>query len=94
VIGALLLGKYGPDGTLYYAGRVGTGFSVEVEADLLAKLGRLTKDDAPIGKAPRDGRRQMHWVQPELVAHVEFTERTNDGELRHASFKGLRGRFL
>jgi bifunctional non-homologous end joining protein LigD len=56
----------------------------------LAKLGRLTKDDGSIGKVPRDGRRQMHWVRPKLVANIEFTERTNDGELRHASFKGLR----
>jgi bifunctional non-homologous end joining protein LigD len=88
---ALLLGTYGADGTLAYAGRVGTGFSVSVETDLLAKLERLTKNDAPVGKAPREGRRQMRWVLPELVADVEFTERTNDGELRHASFKGLRG---
>jgi bifunctional non-homologous end joining protein LigD len=86
---ALLLGTYGADGTLAYAGRVGTGFSVSVETDLLAKLERLTKNNAPVGKAPREGG-QMHWVQPELVADVEFTERTNDGELRHASFKGLR----
>jgi bifunctional non-homologous end joining protein LigD len=86
---ALLLGTYGADGTLTYAGRVGTGFSVSVETDLLAKLERLAKNYAPVGKAPREGG-QVHWVQPELVADVEFTERTNDGELRHASFKGLR----
>jgi hypothetical protein len=30
----------------------------------------------------------MDLVGPELVAQVEFFERTNDGELRHASFRG------
>jgi bifunctional non-homologous end joining protein LigD len=32
----------------------------------------------------------MHWVRPELVARVEFRERTNDGLLRHTAFQGLR----
>jgi bifunctional non-homologous end joining protein LigD len=46
---------------------------------------------APFGKAPpREGRRRMHWVRPELVARVEFRERTNDGLLRHTTFQGLR----
>ena len=31
-----------------------------------------------------------HWIRPELVAEIEFTEWTNDGTLRHPSFQGLR----
>ena len=39
---------------------------------------------------PRDGRQRMHWVRPELVARVEFRERSSDGLLRHPTFQGLR----
>ena len=31
-----------------------------------------------------------HWVRPELVAQVGFTEWTTDGKLRHPRFLGLR----
>lgn len=39
------------------------------------------------GKPPS---RSAHWVEPKLVAEVEFTEWTRDGKLRHPSFIGLR----
>jgi bifunctional non-homologous end joining protein LigD len=90
-LGSLILGTYGPDGALIYEGRVGTGISAKVEVELLRKLTGLIATDAPFGKAlPRDGRRRMHWVRPELVARVAFRERTNDGLLRHTTFQGLR----
>ena len=31
-----------------------------------------------------------HWVRPELVAQVRFTEWTDDGKLRHPVYLGLR----
>jgi len=34
--------------------------------------------------------RTSHWVRPELVAEVAFTEWTSNGGIRHPSFKGLR----
>jgi bifunctional non-homologous end joining protein LigD len=90
-LGSLILGAYGPDGALIYEGRVGSGISARVEAELLLKLARLSEMKAPFGKSPPgENRRGMHWVRPELVARVEFQERTNDGLLRHTSFQGLR----
>jgi bifunctional non-homologous end joining protein LigD len=87
-LGALLLGVY-EDGKLRYAGKVGTGFSVEVAQDLRRKLDRLTQSTNPFGdKVPRMAR--AHWVKPKLVANVTFGEWTPDGRLRHPSFKSLR----
>jgi bifunctional non-homologous end joining protein LigD len=32
----------------------------------------------------------VHWVRPELVAQIAFSEWTGDGQLRHPRFLGLR----
>jgi bifunctional non-homologous end joining protein LigD len=90
-LGSLILGSYDPHGVLVYEGSVGSGISARVEADLLIKLARISATKAPFGKAaPREGRQRMHWVRPELVARVEFRERSSDGLLRHPTFQGLR----
>ena len=78
------------DGKLRYAGKVGTGFSVKTEQELLAKLGKLKTGKAPLD-VPRAEARGAHWVKPELVAEIAFAEFTSDGVVRHASFLGLRG---
>jgi bifunctional non-homologous end joining protein LigD len=90
-IGALLLGVY-DRGALVYAGKVGTGFSSRTLAELRAALGPLEVakpafDPAPPRAWTGPG---VHWVKPSLVAEVSFTEWTDDGRLRHPSFKGLR----
>ena len=87
--GALLLGYYDPDGRLVYAGKVGTGFSRELLDDLHGQLVRLERDRPPFdqGKLPRPG---VHWVEPTLVGEVGFSEWTEDGQLRHPRFQGLR----
>jgi bifunctional non-homologous end joining protein LigD len=93
-IGALLVGFHdeaadgGEHGPLRYAGRVGTGFS-EAELDRLARLlAPLARPDSPfeLGTPPRGA----VFVEPELVAEVEFREWTRDRMLRHPSYKGLR----
>jgi bifunctional non-homologous end joining protein LigD len=86
---ALLLGVHDGD-KLRYAGKVGTGFSVETMNDLRAKLDRLARK-TPTVEAPRAATRGAHWVSPKLVAEIAFTEVTPDGVLRHPSFLGLRG---
>jgi bifunctional non-homologous end joining protein LigD len=88
-IGSLLVGV-GEDDGLRYAGRVGTGFT-EQELDRLAGLlGPLQRDDSPfapgVPKPPRDA----VFVDPRLVAEVEFREWTDSGQLRAPSYKGLR----
>ncbi len=86
--GSLLMGAYGKQG-LVYAGRVGTGFSNRLLDQLSATLQALEVKRSPFhGNVPDS--RSVHWVRPELVIEVEFTERTRDGRLRHPSFRGLR----
>nr|WP_314086413.1 DNA ligase D [uncultured Shinella sp.] len=89
-IGSLVLGVY-KGGKLEPVGRVGTGFSAPVAADLFKRLSRLRTDESPFGrKLTAEEARQARYVRPELVAEVEFRAWTADGHLRHASFRGLR----
>jgi bifunctional non-homologous end joining protein LigD len=87
-LGALLIGYY-EDGRLRYAGKVGTGFGQAVLRDLRSRLDRLARDEPPF---ERDGlpRERVHWVRPELVAQVGYSELTRDGKLRHPRYLGLR----
>ena len=86
--GALLVGYY-EDGRLVYAGKVGTGFDRQMLADLTRQLAALEQREPPFqaGQLPRKG---VHWVRPKLVAEVGFSEWTEDGQLRHPRFLGLR----
>jgi bifunctional non-homologous end joining protein LigD len=88
--GSLLLGYY-QGGKLRYAGHVGTGFTQQSLAELTKRLKLLISErpafENPLRSTPRQ---RATWVRPELVAEVEFSEWTEDGVLRHPSFKGLR----
>ena len=85
--GALLLGLFdGP--ALRFVGKVGTGFSRKMLADLAARLRPLQTDKSPFLLVPRVA--GVTWVRPELVAQVSFTEWTADGKLRQPVFLGLR----
>ena len=85
---ALLLGVH-EDGKLRYAGKVGTGFSVAVQQELLQKLEAIETGEAPAPVARAEAR-GARWVKPKLVAEVAFAEFTADNVVRHASFLGLR----
>jgi bifunctional non-homologous end joining protein LigD len=91
-IGALLVGYYDHESgepELRYAGKVGTGFDAK-ELDRLARLLEpLRRADTPFSGSRRPGRGAI-FVEPELVAEVEFNEWTNQNMLRHPSYKGLR----
>lgn len=89
-VGSLLLGYYEGE-LLRYAGRVGTGFSTAIAAKLHAQLDGLSKVKSPFAdRLTADEARQVRYVQPTLVAEVEFRGWTTDHRLRHASFRGLR----
>jgi len=89
--GALLLGVRGEKhaGALTYAGHTGTGFN---QADL-ERVWKLLKaretDRSPFSEKIKTNQR-AHWVRPDLVAQVRFTEWTADGKLRHPVYLGLR----
>src|SRR4051812_34327347 len=85
---ALLLGL-NEGGKLRYAGKVGTGFSMQAQHDLRARLDRIAADK-PAAAVPRAEARGAHWVKPQLVAEIAFAEFTGDNVVRHASFLGLR----
>ncbi len=89
-IGSLVLGVYEGE-ALRYVGRVGTGFSATVARDLFSRLEKQRLEKSPFAdRLAPDQSRQVRFVQPELVAEVNFRAWTSDGLLRHASFRGLR----
>ncbi|MCL5735599.1 MAG: DNA ligase D [Actinobacteria bacterium] len=75
---------------LKYVGKVGTGFSEKLLRQLEERLKRLEIDDPPFAKNLPRTLRGSHWVRPQLVGEVAFTEWTKDGAIRHPSFQGLR----
>ncbi|MBM3598113.1 MAG: DNA ligase D [Alphaproteobacteria bacterium] len=86
---SLLVG-YHEKGKLRYAGKVGTGFDEKSGGKLLAALKSRSRKDSPFVGVPAEIARGIHWIEPELVAEVEFGSWTRDRILRHASFAGLR----
>jgi bifunctional non-homologous end joining protein LigD len=86
-LGSLAVGVM-EEGELVYAGKVGTGFTEQTLALLKRELEPLRSDSSPfVGRQPPKG---TVFVEPSLVAHVEFREWTKSGTLRAPSFKGLR----
>jgi bifunctional non-homologous end joining protein LigD len=89
-LGALLIGYYEGD-RLVFSGKVGTGFTHKLAVDLRGKLDRIEQKVSPFTPPPPGPLgRNAHWVKPDLVCEVVFTEWTTDGKIRHPSFQGLR----
>jgi bifunctional non-homologous end joining protein LigD len=93
-IGALLMGYHeqGDDARreLRYAGRVGTGFDEAELQRLAAELIPRRRPDSPFAGRGVQPPRDAHFVEPDLVAEIEFSRWTRAGILRHSSYKGLR----
>ena len=87
--GSLLLGAYQNGDKLVYTGRVGTGFSTRELATLQRVLRSLERPNSPFHAAVPTTR-GIHWVQPQLVVDIEYSERTRDGRLRQPSYRGVR----
>jgi len=86
--GALLLGYYDNSG-LTYAGHTGSGFDEQELTRVSALLRPLETTRSPFAVTPKTNERP-HWIAPELVAEVKFSEWTDEGLLRHPIYLGLR----
>jgi bifunctional non-homologous end joining protein LigD len=99
--GAILVGYY-EDGSLKFAGKVGTGFTAKTLSILHKKFLEEERDDCPFVDLPakQNGKwvqgitpsmmKKMHWVNPKFVAEIKFAEWTRDKKLRAPVFLGLR----
>lgn len=96
---SLLVGVY-KDGKLQYLGKVGTGFSVATQKEILKQMMPLVRKTNPFSAAidvnkpsrfrPGPLNATATWLKPELVAEVTYAELTEDGVMRHPSFVGMR----
>jgi bifunctional non-homologous end joining protein LigD len=92
--GSLVLGLYDDKDRLIHVGHAGSGFTEQSHAEMWRRLEKLKIARSPfIGKV--ESTRPVHYVQPELVAEIKFTEWTHEGEsgtvkMRAPVFEGLR----
>jgi bifunctional non-homologous end joining protein LigD len=93
--GSIVLGLYDPKGRLIHVGQAGSGFdqkSLEEVWKLLKK--RQTTKNPFYGEV--EALRKVYWVNPELVAEIEYAEWTDGAsqgsgpKLRAPVFLGLR----
>jgi bifunctional non-homologous end joining protein LigD len=87
-IGALLLGYYDKN-RFIYAGHTGGGFTREGLSDMYKRLSPLERKTSPFEETPKTNEK-AHWVKPEVVVEVKFSEWTADRRLRQPIFVGLR----
>jgi bifunctional non-homologous end joining protein LigD len=92
--GSLVLGLYDEKDRLIPVGQAGTGFTEETHLEMWKKLQKLETTRTPFFGKP-DSPRQVHFVRPEMVAQIKFTEWTHEGEgggyrMRAPVYLGLR----
>ena len=92
--GSVILGLYDDKGRLIHVGQAGSGFTHATHADMWRRLEELKSNRSPFYGRVQTGR-GMHWVKPELVAEIKFTEWTHENEggglkMRAPVYEGLR----
>ncbi|MDB4988040.1 MAG: ykoU 2, partial [Myxococcaceae bacterium] len=92
-IGALLVGYYDDHGALRLAGKVGTGkgFTAAYTSKLRREFDAIKQESCPFQPRPPGWLgKHGHWVRPERIAEVQFSEWTEGGGIRHPSLLGFR----
>jgi bifunctional non-homologous end joining protein LigD len=72
---------------LIYAGKVDHGFDAASAKDLQARLKPLIRETQPYAK--KIAHRAI-WVEPSLLAEIEYRAKSVEGKVRHPFFKGIR----
>ena len=97
----LLVGYYKGKNLMFIA-KIRNGFTPALRREIAAKFGPLRTSQCPFANLPepasaRRGEavtaevmKQIQWLRPKLVAHIEFTEWTEGNHLRHSRFVALR----
>lgn len=88
-LGALLVGYYDAD-DFVFAGKLGTGFDGKLLVTLRERLERIEVPSTRFTRAEGLPRKDVHWVEPDVVVQVAFMEWTSHGKLRHPRLLGLR----
>jgi len=94
--GSLVLGLYDDKGKLVHVGNAGSGFNDKSHADMWRRLHKLDTTTNPFGPGVKpEASRRVHFVKPELVAEIKFSEWTHEGQsgqvkMRAPIFQGLR----
>ncbi|HVU57763.1 MAG TPA: DNA ligase D [Puia sp.] len=96
---SLLVGVF-EKGKLHYTGKIGTGFSQQLQKELIKKFKPFIRKTSPFTTTPDINkpsrfrpdppRAKAVWLKPELLCEVSFREMTSDGVMRHPSFEGMR----
>jgi len=96
---SLLVGVF-EKGKFLYTGKIGTGFSDELQAELIKKFKPLVRKTSPFNSEPdvnkpsrfrpNPPKATATWLKPQLVCEVSYAEITSDGVMRHPSFEGMR----
>jgi bifunctional non-homologous end joining protein LigD len=96
---SLLVGVF-ENGRLEYTGKIGTGFNVKLQKQLIDQFRPLITNKSPFSIVPDINKPSRFrpnppkaiatWLKPVLVCEVSFAEMTTDGVMRHPSFEGMR----
>lgn len=87
--GSLFLGVYNENKQLIFCGNVGTGFTEDSLKTIYALLQKYKTSHHPFHTNP-PGITTAIWVKPKIIVEINFSEWTQEGMLRHPSFKGIR----
>ncbi len=75
--GSIVLGLYDKKGELIHVGQAGTGFDQAMLKEVWQALKKLETKRSPFPNGV-EALRTVHWVKPELVAEIKFTEWTHE----------------